>query len=115
MIGRPSRFFARIPQPAEHAPHTDAEKARPLRDAPFGVIGLETAFGVVYTELVERGDVSLRTLLARMTLGPARAFGIERGRLEVGAHTRLTFVEQLRESCVQFSSLSHAADTPIRY
>lgn len=69
----------------DHAPHTAAEKARPLSEAPFGVIGLETAFGVVYTELVERGDVSLRTLLARMTVDPARAFGIERGRLEIGA------------------------------
>jgi dihydroorotase len=69
----------------DHAPHTNAEKARPLGEAPFGVIGLETAFGVVYTELVERGDVGLRTLLARMTVDPARAFGIERGRLEVGA------------------------------
>jgi dihydroorotase len=69
----------------DHAPHTKAEKARPLSEAPFGVIGLETAFGVVYTELVERGDVSLRTLLARMTVDPARVFGIERGRLEVGA------------------------------
>jgi dihydroorotase len=69
----------------DHAPHTNAEKARPLSEAPFGVIGLETAFGVVYTELVERGDISLRTLLARMTVDPARAFGIERGRLEVGA------------------------------
>lgn len=69
----------------DHAPHTAAEKTRPLSEAPFGVIGLETAFGVVYTELVERGVVSLRTLLARMTVDPARAFGIARGRLEIGA------------------------------
>ncbi len=68
----------------DHAPHTNAEKTRSLGEAPFGVIGLETAFGVVYTELVVRGDVSLRTLLARMTVDPARAFGIARGRLEVG-------------------------------
>ncbi len=97
----------------DHAPHTKREKARPLSEAPFGVIGLETAFGVVYTELVERGDVSLTTLLARMTVDPARAFGIERGRLEVGAPADLAVFDLDREWEVEPERFrSKARNTP---
>lgn len=69
----------------DHAPHTAAEKARSLSEAPFGVVGLETAFGVLHTSLVETGRVDLPTLVDRMTRGPARAFGLEVGQLSVGA------------------------------
>ena len=43
----------------DHAPHTDTEKERHLRDAPFGVIGLETAFAVGHDRLVSRGPMYL--------------------------------------------------------
>ena len=61
------------------------EKARGLEAAPFGVVGLETAFGILYTELVLSGHIPLPLLIERLTTGPARAFGLEAGTLRPGA------------------------------
>ena len=69
----------------DHAPHRTDEKDQPFQLAPFGVIGLETAFPAVYTHLVEPGLVPLSTVVERMTAGPADAFGLARPRLAVGA------------------------------
>jgi dihydroorotase len=60
----------------DHAPHADHEKDAPFEEAPFGVIGLETAFAAVYTHLVEPGMLPLQTVIERMSSGPARAFGL---------------------------------------
>lgn len=68
----------------DHAPHAEAEKASGLEAAPFGIVGLETAFGLLYTELVVPGEIPLEELVERMTIGPARAFGLDAGRLDVG-------------------------------
>jgi dihydroorotase len=55
----------------DHAPHAPARKAAGLEKAPFGAIGLETAFPVLYTRLVETGRCPLERLVAAMTTGPA--------------------------------------------
>ncbi|HXD70470.1 MAG TPA: amidohydrolase family protein, partial [Gaiellales bacterium] len=60
----------------DHAPHADHEKDAPFEEAPFGVIGLETAFAAVYTHLVEPGMLPLQTVIERMSSGPALAFGL---------------------------------------
>jgi dihydroorotase len=73
----------------DHAPHSRDEKDQPFEAAPFGVTGLETAFAVLYTTLVEPGILDLGTLLERMSAGPARAFELERPRIEVGAPANL--------------------------
>ncbi|HLF68549.1 MAG TPA: dihydroorotase [Gaiellaceae bacterium] len=73
----------------DHAPHARHEKDVPFEEAPFGVTGLETAFAALHTGLVLSGLVSLETLLERMSAGPARAFGIEEPRVEVGAVANL--------------------------
>jgi dihydroorotase len=56
----------------DHAPHPARRKAAGLSGAPFGAIGLETAFPVLHTRLVEAGRLPLERLLAAMTAGPAR-------------------------------------------
>ena len=68
----------------DHAPHTADEKALPLEQAPFGIVGLETAFPLMYTNFVKNGDWSLKFLIDRMTVIPAEVFGLPYGRLEVG-------------------------------
>jgi dihydroorotase len=73
----------------DHAPHARHEKDVPFEEAPFGVTGLETAFSALYTHLVLRGELSLETLLERMSSGPARVFGLEEPRIEVGARANL--------------------------
>jgi dihydroorotase len=69
----------------DHAPHTAQEKARPLEQAPSGMVGLETSLAVSLTALVHTGKLDLSTLLRKMTVEPARILGIDRGRLTLGA------------------------------
>ncbi len=63
----------------DHAPHSTEEKMRGLVRAPMGVVGLECAFPVLYTELVLQGALSLETLIDRMAVAPRRRFGIGGG------------------------------------
>lgn len=68
----------------DHAPHAADEKDLPYRKAPFGMTGFETAFALLYTELVERGRLPLAELVRRMTREPARILGLPGGRLAEG-------------------------------
>ena len=77
----------------DHAPHARHEKEVPFEEAPFGVTGLETAFAALYTDLVEPGSLSLETLLTRMSSGPARVFGLEEPRIEIGAPANLVLLD----------------------
>lgn len=69
----------------DHAPHTQEEKERGLAGSPFGIIGLETAFALLYSRLVCTGELPLRTLLDAMSTNPAERFHLPGGRLEVGS------------------------------
>jgi dihydroorotase len=77
----------------DHAPHARHEKDVPFEEAPFGVTGLETAFAALYTHLVLPGEITLDTLLERMSAGPARAFGLDEPRIEVGAPANLVVLD----------------------
>ena len=77
----------------DHAPHSLEEKDVPFESAPFGVIGLETSFAVLYTQLVEPGVLPLETLLQRLSAGPAEIFGLDRPRIAVGAQANLTLID----------------------
>ncbi len=78
----------------DHAPHSHEEKDVPFEEAPFGVTGLETAFGALHMALVEPGLVPLATLLERMSAGPARIFGLERPKIAVGAPANLVLLSE---------------------
>lgn len=69
----------------DHAPHHYEAKEREFDDAPFGVVGLETALGLGLTELVGRGYLSLSELIDRMSTRPARIFHLPAGTLQRGA------------------------------
>ena len=93
----------------DHAPHARHEKDVPFEEAPFGVTGLETAFAVLHTHLVRPGVITLETLLDRMSAGPARAFGLDDPRVEVGARANLVALDLDVEWTVEeadFRSLS---------
>jgi dihydroorotase len=77
----------------DHAPHARHEKEVPFEGAPFGVTGLETAFSVLYTRLVQPGVLPLETLLERMSAGPARAYRLEAPRIARGAEANLVLLE----------------------
>jgi dihydroorotase len=77
----------------DHAPHARHEKDVPFEAAPFGVTGLETSFAVLYGELVEPGLLPLQTLLARLSSGPARIFGLERPRIAAGVRANVVLLD----------------------
>ena len=74
----------------DHAPHTVIEKDLPFTEAPNGVIGMETAFPVLYTELVLTGQVALPTVVRAMTIAPAQRLQIPGGTLTPGSVADLT-------------------------
>ena len=63
----------------DHAPHSAEEKARGLEKSAFGVVGLETAFPILYTYLVKPGILSMEALLQKLTTNPRQRFGIPMG------------------------------------
>jgi len=78
----------------DHAPHTPEEKGRGIREAPFGVIGLETAVSLVLDRLVGPGTISLARFVDLMSAAPARLLGLsKKGRLETGADADLTILD----------------------
>lgn len=80
----------------DHAPHTDSEKALPFEEAPFGLVGLETALALYIEALVSSGVIGWMKLVELMTVGPAELCGISRlglGRLEVGGPGDVTVID----------------------
>jgi dihydroorotase len=97
----------------DHAPHHYDAKEREFADAPFGIVGLETALALVITELVEPGIIDLPTLVHRMATRPAQLFRIPGGTLEAGAPADVTVFDPEREWIVDPSTfLSKGRNTP---
>ena len=65
----------------DHAPHSKEEKEKPITEAPSGIIGLETALPLSVTELVETGDMTLMSVLEKLTCNPADLYHLPAGRL----------------------------------
>jgi dihydroorotase len=78
---------------SDHAPHAYDAKEAAFDDAPFGIVGLETAFAVAYTELVESGVLGLPDLIGRMSTAPARTYGLSGGTLAGGASGDLVVLD----------------------
>lgn len=70
---------------SDHAPHAYDEKEAAFDDAPFGIVGIETAFALAHTELVLGGVLTLAELLHRMSTAPCAAFHLAGGSLQQGA------------------------------
>jgi dihydroorotase len=97
----------------DHAPHTIQEKEVEFDSAPNGIIGLETAFALGMTVLVEGEVLTLSQLIARLTSGPARIFNLPKGTLSVGADADVTIVDLTREWVVDARTFaSKSRNTP---
>ncbi|KPJ66014.1 dihydroorotase [candidate division WOR-1 bacterium DG_54_3] len=77
----------------DHAPHSIEEKDVEFGAAPPGMVGLETALGLVITELVNKKILSWEEAVAKMTVNPARILNLNLGRIEVGGSADLTVVD----------------------
>ncbi|CAM3573370.1 dihydroorotase [Marinicrinis lubricantis] len=97
----------------DHAPHSEEEKAKGMELAPFGIVGLETAFPLLYTKFVETGRWTLDFLLEKMTKAPAKVFGLPSGELKVGSPADITLVDLSAEKLVDPKAfLSKGKNTP---
>jgi dihydroorotase len=84
----------------DHAPHSEEEKARGMQLAPFGIVGFETAFPLLYTKFVATGRWTLQFLVDKMTSLPAQVFGLPWGTLETGKAADLTIIDLATEKPV---------------
>ena len=75
----------------DHAPHAEHEKAVEFEYAPFGIIGLETAFTVCY-QLVLQGKITLEKLIEKMSLEPARIINLKKSELEINSLANITLI-----------------------
>lgn len=63
----------------DHAPHSEEEKSKSFAEAPFGIVGSETAFALTYTELVKQGYLTIKQMVEKMSSNPAKILGIDKG------------------------------------
>lgn len=89
----------------DHAPHAFEEKDVEFRYAPSGFAGLETAVGVVLTGLYHTGKLTLPEIIAKLSYGPAKILGLDRGVLKVGAPADITIIDpeyKWTVDCIKF-------------
>ena len=95
----------------DHAPHTRAEKAKPITEAPSGIIGLETALALGITELVKTKKLTMMELLGKMTWNPARMYHLDAGYLEEGGPADMVIFDP-DSTQTFFTFYSKSSNTP---
>lgn len=95
----------------DHAPHTAEEKAKPITEAPSGIIGLETALSLGITELVEKKRLSMKQLLAAMSTNPADMYHLDAGYLAEGGPADMILVDPKARFTVEHF-VSKASNSP---
>ncbi len=99
----------------DHAPHAVSEKEGEFDQAPFGIVGLETAVPVLLDRLVRPGLLPLSTLVSRLAADPARLLGLPGGSLRPGAPGDLTILDLERELTVDPTLFqSRSRNTPFK-
>lgn len=97
----------------DHAPHSAEEKAKSIADAPFGIVGSETAFALTYTELVKTGYLTPRQLVEKMSVNPAKILKLDRGCIGEGKIADLVIADQNEEYAIDKNSFySKGKNTP---
>ena len=97
----------------DHAPHSAEEKAQSIVKSPFGIVGLETALALSYTELVRSGLITMADMAAKLSYNPAKVLGIDRGYLAEGKVADLVIVNTTDEYEIDVNTfLSKGKNTP---
>ncbi|HMS64723.1 MAG TPA: dihydroorotase [Ignavibacteria bacterium] len=77
----------------DHAPHTEYEKNQGFNNAPFGIVGLETAVGLVYTYLVKNGIISFEKMIEKMSVNPRKILSLDQIKVKEGEFANLTILD----------------------
>lgn len=98
----------------DHAPHAIEEKETEFAIAPSGMVGLETALGLVMTVLVAPGVISLASAVEKLTAMPAKILGLDSGTLEIGKAADVTVIDPSAKWTVDPSKFhSRSKNTPL--
>ncbi len=97
----------------DHAPHHYDEKEAPFAEAPNGIVGLETAVGIILTRVVDEGVIDLPTMIERMSCHPAKTFNLPGGTLAPGGVADVSVLDLSAEWTVDASNFaSKSRNTP---
>jgi len=97
----------------DHAPHTQEEKREGIKLAPFGIVGLETAFPLLYTNLVGKNICTLKQLIDWLTIKPSNTFNLNLGQLKEGEVADITVIDLNHEEVIDPTTfVSKGKNTP---
>lgn len=85
---------------SDHAPHSEEEKNKGLKNSLFGIVGLETTFSLLYTYLVKTNLISLEKLVEIMAINPAKRFNLDGGYIAEGSKPNLVIVDLNEEEVI---------------
>lgn len=97
----------------DHAPHGEDEKKKSIADAPFGIVGSETAYALAVTHLVKKGYLTPMQLVERMSTAPHRILGVPGGNLAIGMPADITIADMDSEYQIDKNTfISKGKNTP---
>lgn len=97
----------------DHAPHTEDEKSQPMEKAPFGIVTIESAIPLFYTNFVKKGIITLEQFIELTSLKPAKRFGIKgKGKIEEGYDADIFIISDDKEEIKKEEFLSKGKNTP---
>lgn len=96
----------------DHAPHGHEEKNQSMIDSPFGIVGSETAFALMYTHFVKTNRFTLEQVVYWMTEAPSKLFNLETGSLNIGADADIAIFDLDEEVVIPEEFVSKAHNTP---
>ena len=97
----------------DHAPHSAEEKARSITEAPFGIVGLETAVPLTVTHLLKPGFITPMQMAEKMSYNPAKVLGIDKGSLDEGKVADITIINPDEEYIIDVNEFkSKGRNTP---
>ena len=98
---------------SDHAPHSPEENEADLLDAPFGLVGLETAFGVCVVNLLDTKVLKLEELVEKLSTAPRKIYNLPSAEIKVGENASMTFFDTTTEWKVDSSEFnSQSRNTP---
>lgn len=96
----------------DHAPHGHEEKNQSMIDSPFGIVGSETAFALMYTHFVKTNRFTLEQVVYWMTEAPSKLFNLETGSLNIGADADIAIFDLDEEVVIPEEFVSKSHNTP---
>jgi len=96
----------------DHAPHHFSEKQQDMLKAPFGIIGLEYAFALLYTKFVKENIFALKQLIDWMTIKPSDLFNLNSGKLEIGSKADIAVFDLDTQVIIPKQFVSQSSNSP---